>query len=116
MPLNPRQFIGQMKQRRAAVKSLNSAAGTAGHHDGFGFSQNRQGDPFGNNNGPFSAPNAQQRLESATSHAKSVGVSSRKINKTVNKAREIGNSVGSQDRAFGTGKPNPFTSNQRYGK
>lgn len=101
MPINPRQFVNQMKQRSAAVKNLHSEAGWAGNHLAHGLQGARQGDPFGNNNGPFSAPNGPQRIEAAASKARAAGVSERKINKVVNKAHEIG---------FKQGKPNPFSS------
>lgn len=94
-------FLTSIGHKRAAVKNLHSEAGWAGNHLGHGMQGARQGDPFGSNNGPFSAPNGTQRIEAATSKARAAGVSERKINKVVNKAHEIG---------FKQAKPNPFSS------
>lgn len=124
MPINPRQFVNQMKQRRAATQNLHSEAGWSGYHVGYGsagrgnHTLDRQGDVFGNNRGSFSMPNHQDRLESATGAARSAGVSERKINKVVGKAKEIGFNYGKEDLAFGSGKPNPFQGpkSQRWGK
>lgn len=109
-----RGIISNLGHRREAVKNLHSEAGFAGYHTGYGVGNDRKGDVFGNNNGPFSSPNGAQRLEAATAKARNAGVSTRKINKVVGKASKAGFSYGQQDKAFGTGKANKFTSKQRF--
>ena len=104
MPISPRQFIGQMKQRKAAVTGLKTAAQTHGYNNAY---HNAAGtlEPSG---GAFGGPSSGQRLNSAAGAAKAAGVSNRKINKVVGKAREIGNSYGKEHAAFGAGGKNPF--------
>jgi hypothetical protein len=103
MPISPRQFIGQMKQRRAAVTGLKTAAQTHGYSNAY---HNAAGQIAPS--GGFYGPSTGQRLNSAAGAAKSAGVSTRKINKVVGKATEIGNSYGKEHAAFGAGGKNPF--------
>lgn len=106
--LNPKQFVKKIGAKRSALKTLHSEAGWSGYHTGLGqgsHTLDRQGDVFGNNaGGPFSMPNHQDRLASATSAARNAGVSNRKINKVVSKTHAIGFSEGQRDLI----KTNPF--------
>ncbi|CAB4123993.1 hypothetical protein UFOVP45_88 [uncultured Caudovirales phage] len=109
--LNPVQFFGQMKQRKAAVVGLKTAAQSNGYnnawHNNAGTTESPHSDPFVTK-GPFSAPSSSEHLQEATSNAKKAGISDKKISKTVSKAKNIGASYGQEHSAFGAAGKNPF--------
>ena len=103
MPIRAKQFMGKIKQRRAAVVGLKTAAQTHGYSNA-DYNAAGQIAPSGGCYGPSSG----QRVNSAAGAAKAAGLSTRKINKVVGKATEIGNSYGKEHAAFGAGGKNPF--------
>jgi hypothetical protein len=97
-------FLSQIGHKRAAVKNLKLAAQTNGYNNAY-YNATGKTEPSG---GQFGGPSSGQRLNSAAGAAKSAGLSNRKINKVVGKAREIGNSYGQEHAAFGASGKNPF--------
>lgn len=81
MPINPRQFIGQMKQRSAAVKNLKQVTKSTQNNMSHDFARHGSLSEAGK----AASSSNNNALGFAKAGASDAGVSTKKINKVVSK-------------------------------